>query len=213
MIQPSHSPWSSLIVMVRKKGGSHRFCVDYRQFISVTKLDTFPLPCVDDLLDQLSDARFFTTLDLASGYWQIHVAPGSQGKTALVVPQVLYRFRVMPFGLLNEPGVFKKVLMGLNTEDGQTFVSVHLDDILIFSRTLEEHLDHLRAVLKRIVDPNIKLNLSKCVFVRKEVEYLCHILTPNGMKPNPRLVQAVAEFPAPKSVKEVCQFFGLCSYY
>lgn len=145
MIQPSHSPWASLIVMVRN--GSHRFCVDYRQLKLVTKLDTYPLPRVDDLLDQLGDSRFFTTLDLASGYWQIRVAPGSREKTAFVVPQGLYEFRVMPFSLSNALAEFQrsmqKALMGSNPEDGQAFVSVYLDDILTFSRTLEEHLDHL----------------------------------------------------------------------
>lgn len=139
--------------------------------------------------------------------WQIRVAPGSQEKTAFVAPQGLYEFRVMPFGLSNAPAVFQrlmqKVLMGLNLEDGQAFVSVYLDDILIFSRTLEEHLDHLRAVLQRIVDASLKLKWPKvCVCLQRSGILGSHT-QPNELKPNPRLVQAVAEFPAPKSVKEV----------
>ena len=193
------SPWASPIVMVRKKDSSHRFCVDYRQLNAVTKLDTFPLPRVDDLLDQLGDARFFTTLDLASGYWQIRVAPGSQEKTAFVVPHGLYEFRVMPFGLSNAPAVFQRlmqrVLMGLNPEDGQAFVSVYIDDILIYSRSLEERITHLRLVLERIKAAGLKLKLSKCAFVRQEVEYLGHVLTPEGLKTNPKLVESVADFP------------------
>ena len=144
VIQPSNSPWASPIVMVRKKDGSHRFCVDYRELNSVTKLDTYPLPRVDDLLDQLGSSRFFTTLDLANGYWQIRVDADSQEKTAFIVPQGLFEFRVMPFGLSNAPAVFQRlmqrVLMGLNPVDDQAFVSVYIDDILIFSSTLEEHL-------------------------------------------------------------------------
>ena len=217
IIQPSHSPWASPIVMVRKKDGSHRFCVDYRQLNAVTKLDTFPLPRVDDLLDQLGESRFFTTLDLASGYWQIRVAPGAREKTAFVVPHGLFEFRVMPFGLSNAPAVFQRlmqrVLMGLNPEDGQAFVSVYIDDILIYSRTLEEHLSHLRLVLERIQNAGLKLKISKCAFVQQEVEYLGHILTPDGLKTNPKLAQSVEDFPIPKNVKEVRQFLGLCSYY
>ncbi len=211
VIQPSQSPWASPIVMVRKKDGSHRFCVDYRQLNTVTKLDTFPLPRVDDLLDQPGDARFFTTLDLASGYWQIRVAPGSQEKTAFVVPHGLYEFRVMPFGLSNAPAVFQR--LRLNPEDGQAFVSVYIDDILIYSRSLEEHITHLRLVLERIKDAGLKLKLSKCAFVRQEVEYLGHVLTPEGLKTNPKLVESVADFPTPRDLKELRQFLGLCSYY
>ena len=177
MIQPSHSPWASPIVMVRKKDGSHLFCVDYRQLNSLTKLDTYLLPRVDDLLDQLGDSRFFNTLDLGNGYWQIHVAPRSR---AFVVRQGLYEFRVMPFGLSNALAVFQrlmqKVVMGLNPEDGQAFVSVYLDDIVIFSRTLEEHLDPLRAVRQRIVDANLKLELSKCMlFARKWSSWVTYL--------------------------------------
>ena len=217
IIQPSNSPWASPIVMVRKRDGSHRFCVDYRELNSVTKLDTYPLPRVDDLLDQLGESRFFSTLDLASGYWQIRVAPGSREKTAFVVPNGFYEFRVMPFGLSNAPAVFQRlmqrVLMGLNPQGGQAFVSVYIDDILVYSRTLEEHLTHLRLVLERIQKAGLKLKLAKCAFIRKEVEYLGHILTPEGLKTNPRIVTSVMEFPTPTGVKEVRQFLGLCSYY
>ena len=127
--------------MVRKKDDTHRFCIDYRSLNAVTKTDSYPLSRVDDLLDQLGGAKFFTTLDLASGFWQIRVAQGSQEKTAFVVPQGLFEFRVMPFGLTNAPAVFQrlmqKVLLGLNPEDGQAF---YIDDILIFSPSLSDHL-------------------------------------------------------------------------
>lgn len=151
VIQPSNSPWASPVVLVRKKDGTHRFCVDYRELNSVTRADTFPLPRIDDLLDQLGKSAYFSTLDLATGYWQIRVHPNSQEKTAFVTPQGLYEFRVMPFGLTNAPAVFQRlmqcVLMGLNPEEGPDFVAVYIDDILVFSRTLEDHIDHLRLCL------------------------------------------------------------------
>ena len=122
VIKPSSSPWASPVVMVRKKDGSYRFCIDYRGLNQVTKSDMFPLPRIDDLLDQLGKAKYFTTLDLASGYWQIRVDPNSQEKTAFITPQGLFEFRVMPFGLTNAPSVFQqlmqKILMGLNPEEG-----------------------------------------------------------------------------------------------
>ena len=217
VIQPSQSPWSSPVVMVRKKDGSQRFCVDYRALNAVTKVDTYPLPRVDDLLDRLGGSRYFSTLDLASGYWQIPVSPGAREKTAFVVPQGLYEFRVMPFGLTNAPAVFQrlmhKVLLGLNPKEGPDFVSVYIDDVLVFSPTPETHLEHLKKVINRIREAGLKLKPSKCCFVREEVEYLGHLLTPSGIKPNPKTTRAVTEFSVPQNLKQLRQFLGLSSYY
>ncbi len=217
VIQPSNSPWASPVVMVRKRDGTHRFCVDYRELNSVTKADTFPLPRIDDLLNQLGAARYFSTLDLASGYWQIRMPPDSVEKTAFTTPHGLHEFRVMPFGLTNAPGVFQrlmeKVLAGLNPPDGSAFVVVYIDNVLVFSRSLEEHLEHLRRVILRICEAGLKLKPSKCHFIREEVEYLGHLITPQGLKTNARLTAAVAEFPRPQNVSEVQRFLGLSSYY
>ena len=217
VIQPSKSPWSSPVVLVQKKDGTLRFCVDYHGLNAVTKADTFPLPRIDDLLDQLGKSRYFSTLDLSSGFWQIKIHPDSMEKTAFLTPQGLYEFRVMLFGLTNAPSVFQRlmqqVLMGLNPDSGPSFVSAYIDDILIFSTTLEVHLEHLRLVLQRLCEVGLKLKPSKCRFVRKEVEYLGHILSPDGLKPNPTLVRAVREFPTPTAVKELRRFLGLASYY
>ena len=140
--------------MVRKKDGSLRFCMDYRELNRVTRKDTYPMPQVDDLLDQVGQSKYFTTLDLASGYWQIWVAPNSDEKTAFVTPHGWFQFRVMPFGLTNAPGVFQrllhKVLKDLNPTDGNQFVSVYIDDVLIYSTTLNDHLKHLKQVIQRI---------------------------------------------------------------
>ena len=217
VIQPSKSPWSSPVVLVQKKDGTHRFCVDYRGLNSITKTDTFPFPRIDDLLDQLGESKFFSTLDLASGFWQIRVHPNSQEKTAFSTPQGLFEFRVMPFGLCNAPSVFQRlmqqVLMGLNPAEGPDFVSVYIDDVLVFSRTLEEHMEHLRLVMERLREANLKLKPSKCCLARKEVDYLGHVITPTGLKPNQKLVIAVQEFPVPNDVRELRRFLGLASNY
>ena len=142
----------SPVVMVRKKDGTHQFCVDYRDLNAVTKADKFLLPRIDDLLDQLGKLRYFSTLDLALGYWQIRVQPDSRENTAFVTPQGLYKFRVMLFGLTNTPTVFQRhmqrVLMGLNPGEGQDFVAVYIDNVLVCVRilTYPQHLEHLRLI-------------------------------------------------------------------
>ena len=217
VVRASSSPWASPVVLVRKKDGSHRFCVDYRWLNAVTKLDSYPLPRIDDLLDQLAHARYFTILDLASGYWQIRVHEDSVPKTAFITPQGLYEFRVMPFGLTNAPSTFQRLmqqlLAGLNPSQDTAFVSVYIDDVLIYLHTMEEHLVHLRTVLQRLAEAGLKLKPEKCHFVRQEVEFLGHVITPKGLKTTARLVSAVEEFQQPTNAKQTRQFLGLCSFY
>lgn len=217
VIEPSCSPCASPVVLVRKKDGSLRFCIDYRHLNLVTKPDVFPLPRMDDLLDQLGRSKFFSTLDLAHGYWQVKMHPDSCEKTAFTTHQGLYEFRVMPFGLRNAPAVFQRlmqcVLAGLNPAEGPDFVSVYLDDVIVFSRTLEDHLHHLSLVIDRLAKAGLKLKPSKCHFISQRVQYLGHLLTPEGIRPNPDRVAAVRDYPAPTSVKGVRQFLGLASYY
>ena len=184
VIQPSRSP----VVLVCKKDGSLRFCVDYRALNAVTKPDLFPLPQIDDLLDQLG---------LASGYWQIGVEPEFREKTAFIMSHGLFELRVMPFGLTNVLAVFQRlmqqVLSGLNPMEGPDFVAVYLDNVLVFSEKMDDHLTHFSRVVERIAEAVLKLKPVKCQFTRQEVDYLGHIITPDGLLPSPKHVEAVRD--------------------
>ena len=169
IIQPSCSLWASPIILVRKKDGCLRFCMEYRSLNAFTKPDHFPLPKIDDMLDQL---EYFSTLDLASGYWQDKMSDTSREKTAFVTQHGLFEFRVMPFGLTNAPAVFQRlmheVVSTLNPMGGQSFVSVYTDDLLVYSKTLDEHLHHLGRVMDRLREVNLKLQPAKCHFLGKQ---------------------------------------------
>ena len=201
VIKPSSSPWASPIVLVRKKDGGLRICVDYRSLNAVTKADRFPLPRIADLLDHLGSSRFFTTLDLDSGFWQVKVDDDSHAKTAFITHRGLFEFHVMPFGLTNAPAIFQRlmqrVLDGVNPEDGQSFADVYIDDVLVFSQTADDHVEHLRMVLDRLRKAGLKLKPKKCHFVRQSIEYLGHVITPEGLLPNPHQAEAVRSFPVP----------------
>jgi len=198
---------------VKKKDGTLRFCVDYRKFNSVTKGDSFPLPRIDDILGQ---SKCFTTLDLKSGYWQVQIHPDSCAKTAFITHEGLYEFLVMPFGLMNAPALFQRLMQrvfaDLMTEE-KWFVAVYLDDVLIFSPILGDHKVHLCKVLDRLREVSLKLNPSKCHFVCESVHYLGHIITPDGLKPTSSHISAIQGFPVPQDIKALRQFLGLASFY
>lgn len=217
IIQPSASPWASPIVLVPKKSlngeKSYRMCVDLRAVNKVTTPDTYPLPRIDETLDRLGNCRYFTTLDMRSGYHQIKIAPQDAPKTAFIVPSGLYEFVRMPFGLRNAPATFQRfadlLLRGLKPMT----CLVYLDDIIIFSRTIEEHAERLRNVLARLRGANLSLKLEKCFFAESQVQYLGHIISSDGVKPDPRLIEAVRTFPVPANIKELQSFLGLSNFY
>lgn len=213
IIEESCSPWASPVVLVKKKCGAWRFCVDYRRLNSVTIQDSHPLPRVDDTLDALAGSRWFSTLDFSNGYWQVEVAEQDREKTAFTTGQGLYQWRSMPMGLSNSPATFQRmmelVLRGLPWH----ICMVYLDDILIYSGTFEEHLTHLKEVFSRIQSAGLKLNPGKCHLARDHVVFLGHVVSEKGLQPDPRNTEKVRNWPVPQSPSEVRAFVGLCSYY
>ena len=213
VIQPSSSAWASPIVLVPKKDGTQRFCVDYRRVNAVTKKDVYPLPRIDDILDTLSGTKYFSTLDLCSGYWQIQLDPDTREKSAFTTHSGLYEFTRMPFGLCNAPATFQRLLQTVLSGLEGKFCFVYLDDILICSKSFEEHLQHLQQIFERLRKAGLTLKPKKCSFLRKQVIYLGHVISSSGISPDPSKTQKVRDYPEPTDVKKVRQFLGLASYY
>ena len=212
IIEPSRSPWASPVVLVEKKDGTLHFCVDYRRLNAATKIEVFPLPRIDDSLDMLSKSKYFSTLDLDSGFWQVPIEPSSQEKTAFITHSGLYQFQVMPFGLVNAPSTFqrlmKSVLAGLS---GETCI-VYIDDI-VPGATFQEHLNNLREVLDRLRSARLKLKPKKYNLAEQQVEYLGYVVSQDGLTADPKKVEAVQKFPVPADLKDLRSFLGLASYY
>ncbi|MCG7882618.1 MAG: reverse transcriptase, partial [Candidatus Thiodiazotropha endolucinida] len=212
IIQRSKSPWSFPVVIVDKKDGSKRFCVDFRKLNQITKPNSYPLPLIDDILALLGKAKFFTSLDLKSGYWQVLMNEADKEKTAFACHRGLFEFNVMPFGLSSAPAVFQQ-MMAIVLQGLSHFATAYLDDILIYSETLEEHLFHLTTVFDRLRLHGLKLKLKKCSFLQAETQYLGFIINAQGVSPDPQKVEAIRSLPTPTCVREVRSFIGMCSYY
>ncbi len=212
IIEPSFSEWASPIVIVKKKDGKIRICVDYRKLNANTPMDAYPMPRVDELIDRLGKATYITTLDLARGYWQVPVSEKDRLKTAFITPKGLFQFRVMPFGLNGAPATFQR-LMDTAIRELEGYTAVYLDDIIIFSKTWEEHLEHIKAVLTRLRERNLTAKPEKCKFGMRECTYLGHIVGNGRVKPDPEKVRAVESFPRPVTKKQVRGFLGLTGYY
>lgn len=236
IIKESESDYASPVILVKKKNGDSRLCVDYRALNSITIRDRYPLPNIDDQVSRLAGKNFFTSLDMAQGYHQLEICPKDTHKTAFITTQGHYEYTRIPFGLANAPSVFmrlvNKLLDTLDTTNKRTDkqadspndskhhpsghsteILAFLDDLLLPSVDVQSGLELLQKVLDKLHSENLKLNMSKCTFLQNKITYLGHEISPNSIQPGELKLAAVSRFPAPQNVHEVRQFIGLCSYF
>ncbi|GBG82914.1 hypothetical protein CBR_g36441 [Chara braunii] len=212
-IRPSSSPFGAPVLFVPKKEGELCMCIDYRGLNAITVKNVEPLPRIDDLLDRVQGYKYFSKIDLKSGYHQIEVHPDDQNKIAFRTRYAHYEFIAMPFGLTNAPATFQHCMNDLLRPWLDKFVVVYLDDILVFSKTLQEHQGHLRQVLEKLREVNFKINAKKCEWAKTQVLYLGHVLDGDGIKPKDSKIAAIRDWPTPPTLTELRSFLGLANYY
>lgn len=213
IIRESRSPYASPILLVGKKDGGQRLCVDFRALNQITKKDRYPLPLIEDHLDRLGGYNFFITLDLASGFYQVPMSDDSIEKTAFVTPDGHYEFLRMPFGLANAPSVFQRLMNSVLGNLRYEIALVYIDDVIIPARTVKDGLKKLRLVLQKLQEHNLTLKLSKCSFFQSKLEYLGREISSSGVQPGIKKIIAIKDMPRPRNVKQVRQFLGLAGYF
>ncbi|GJW98122.1 reverse transcriptase domain-containing protein [Tanacetum coccineum] len=212
-IRPSTSPWGAPVLFVKKKDGSFRMCIDYRELNKLTVKNRYPLPRIDDLFDQLQGSSVYSKIDLRSGYHQLRVRNEDIPKTAFRTRYIHYEFQVMPFGLTNAHAVFMDLMNRVCKPYLDKFVIVFIDDILIYSRNKEEHADHLRIILELLKKEKLYAKFSKCDFWISIVQFLGHVIDSQGIHVDPAKIEAVKNWASPTTPTEVRQFLGLAGYY
>jgi len=213
LIEPSYSEWSSPVVLVPKHNGKWRMCVDYRKVNEATEKDSYSLPNISEIFDSLDGARIFTTMDLYSGYHQILMDQESVEVTSFTTKFGNYQFKVMPFGLTGAPATFQREMNRILFPFIGVFVFNFIDDILIYSKTVEEHIEHIRQVLQVFHQHKLKINIEKCSFMKTEVEVLGHTVSTKGLSPIDSKVQAIKEMRSPANLHELRSFLGAVGYY
>ena len=213
VIEPSSSPWLSPVVLVRKRDGTVRFCIDYRGLNSVTVADSHPLPRIDELLDELGDTSYFTLLDSRSAYWSINVDPQDRPKTAFSDGNRLYQFRRLPFGLSGAPTTYQRVMNVVLSSVLGKHTLAYLDDVLVYSKTFEDHLVHLDETLTLLNNAGMKLNMEKCEIAKHKIRFLGFQVSAEGVVPDPEKVTSIQQMPAPANPKEVRRFLGATGFF
>ena len=213
IIRESSSPYASPMVLVRKKSGKLRICIDYRLLNKKTRRDAYPLPRVEESLDVVAEGKWFSTIDLQSAYNQVEVEEDDKQKTAFCSPLGLYEYNRMPFGLNNAPATFQRLMQNIFREEFHDQLAVYLDDIIVFSRTYEQHLERLELVFSRLAQYGLKVEPAKCHLFRQEVKFLGHSISSNGIAPNPDLVSTIENWPIPNTAKELRSFVSTAGYY
>lgn len=208
---PSFSDWASPCILVGKSDGTVRFCTDFRKVNALTKPDCFPLPRVEDCVDQVGSAKFVSKFDLLKGYWQVPLTKRAQEISSFVTPSGLYSYQVMSFGLRNAPATFQRLMNRVIS--GLEGCAVYLDDLVVFSDSWESHLKRLRSVMRRLSEARLTVNLAKCEFAKATVTYLGKVVGNGEVRPIQAKVQAIQNFPSPSTKKELMRFLGLVGYY
>lgn len=214
VIRPSNSPYASAIVLVDKKNGEKRMCVDYRGINKVTDRDNYPLPLIDDCIENLGGKAFYAVLDLKNGFHQVEIEEASKKYTSFVVPNGQYEYERMPFGLKNAPAVFQRYVNGIFRDlTNQSQIVIYMDDISFGSAGFEDFKQLMRCVLTRVTSRGLELNLSKCKFGCNKIDYLGYSISADGIEPNDDHIVAIRNYPMPTSAREVHPCIGLFSYF
>ena len=211
LIEISNGEWSSPCVLVLKPDGTYHFCTDFCRVNKVTMCDSYPIPCVDDSIDRIRNANYVTKLDLLKGYWQVPLTARVNEVSAFVMPNGLYQYKVMPFGMKIAPATFQRLINGvLSGLDG---CEAYIDDAVVYSNTWEQHLLQMRSVMYRLTEVKLTINLVKSEFGHAHLIFLGHVVRQGQIKPVAAKVEAIVNFPVPNNKKECLRFLGMTGYY